>query len=196
MHAVDAGRLAPRRRTSPTPMPRSDWRSPSARPACVVVLAGTRAPCRARPSGPTPCFSARSPERWITGPSAIGSENGTPSSITSAPRSTSACISGTVSEGCGSPAVMYGISALRFACAQRLEAARDARHQSSMPDALGDGVHVLVAAAGEIDQQDRVLRHRRRHLHRLRQRVADSSAGMMPSMRHSVVERLRAPRRR
>jgi hypothetical protein len=37
--------------------------------------------------------------------------------------------------------------------------------------ALGDGVHVLVAAAGEVDEQDRVLLHRGRHLHRLRDRV-------------------------
>ena len=37
---------------------------------------------------PTPRASAFSPAFWITGPSAIGSENGTPSSITSAPAST------------------------------------------------------------------------------------------------------------
>ena len=49
----------------------------------------------------------------MVGPSAIGSENGTPSSMMSAPASTSACISGTVSAGSGSPAVMNGISALR-----------------------------------------------------------------------------------
>ena len=40
-----------------------------------------RAPARM----PMPRASARSPAFWITGPSAIGSENGTPSSITSAP---------------------------------------------------------------------------------------------------------------
>jgi hypothetical protein len=49
---------------------------------------------------------ARSVARWITGPSAIGSENGTPSSITSAPARASACISGTVRSGAGSPAAM------------------------------------------------------------------------------------------
>jgi hypothetical protein len=49
---------------------------------------------------------ARSQARWITGPSAIGSENGTPSSRTSAPPATIACISGTVISGPGSPAVM------------------------------------------------------------------------------------------
>ena len=60
-----------------------------------------------------PWARARSQASWITGPSAIGSENGTPSSITSAPPFTSACISATVCCGCGSPAVMYGTSALR-----------------------------------------------------------------------------------
>src|SRR5450759_5054374 len=37
---------------------------------------------------------------------------------------------------------------------------------------LGDGVHVLVAAAGQIHQQDLVFRHARRDFRRLRQRVA------------------------
>src|SRR6267142_2159485 len=69
---------------------------------------------RSTSASPTPCFSARSPERWITGPSAIGSENGTPSSRMSEPASTRPRMSGTVSEGCGSPAVMYGMSALRL----------------------------------------------------------------------------------
>ena len=64
-------------------------------------------------SRPTPLASARSDARWTTGPSAIGSENGTPSSITSAPAEVSARISGTVAASEGSPAVMYGISAAR-----------------------------------------------------------------------------------
>src|SRR3546814_18772854 len=51
----------------------------------------------------------------MVGPSAIGSENGTPSSITSAPASTSACMTGTSDSSEGSPAVMKGISALRLA---------------------------------------------------------------------------------
>src|SRR3546814_1134066 len=51
----------------------------------------------------------------MVGPSAIGSENGTPSSITSAPASTSACITGTSASSDGSPAVTNGISALRSA---------------------------------------------------------------------------------
>src|SRR6185437_2761319 len=61
----------------------------------------------------TPLRSARSDERWITGPSAIGSEKGTPSSITSAPPAASACMNSTVRAGSGSPAVMNGISPFR-----------------------------------------------------------------------------------
>ena len=44
-----------------------------------------------------PAASARSPARLITGPSASGSENGKPISITSAPASTAACASSGVS---------------------------------------------------------------------------------------------------
>src|SRR5215510_5381748 len=55
----------------------------------------------------------------MTGPSAMGSENGTPSSITSAPALASACMRGTVTEGAGSPAVTYGISAFLRSRARR-----------------------------------------------------------------------------
>ena len=63
--------------------------------------------------GFTPLASARSLARWITGPSAMGSENGIPSSIASAPAATSLCIIATVIDGSGSPAVMNGINAAR-----------------------------------------------------------------------------------
>ena len=53
----------------------------------------------------------------------MGSENGTPSSITSAPASVSACMSGTVTGGWGSPAVMYGISAFLRSRESRLNVA-------------------------------------------------------------------------
>jgi hypothetical protein len=53
-----------------------------------------------------PFASARSEAFWITGPSAIGSEKGTPSSITSAPAAAIASITSTVASGNGSPAQM------------------------------------------------------------------------------------------
>src|SRR5512146_3528223 len=64
-----------------------------------------------------PSASARCELAWMIGPSAIGSENGTPSSITSAPDSASAARISTVRAASGYPAVTYGTSA-------RLPAAR------------------------------------------------------------------------
>ena len=52
---------------------------------------------------PMPRDSARSDAFWMTGPSAIGSENGTPSSITSAPPAASASMMSTVASANGSP---------------------------------------------------------------------------------------------
>src|SRR6188508_1665975 len=49
----------------------------------------------------------------MTGPSAIGSENGTPISITSAPASATAEIISIDASGSGCPAVRYAMSALR-----------------------------------------------------------------------------------
>src|SRR5215216_7461840 len=126
----------------------------------------------------TPCLSARSLERWMMGPSAIGSENGTPSSITSAPPATSACMSGTVACGDGSPAVMNGISALRppRRSESKVEAIRDI-YSKLHARLLGDGMHVLVAAAREIDEQNAILRQARRHLRGIRERVARFQRG-------------------
>ena len=58
-----------------------------------------------------PRLIARSDARCITGPSAIGPENGMPSSIALAPDRTSSCKSGTVDSSDGSPAQIYGIRA-------------------------------------------------------------------------------------
>src|SRR5215471_6040681 len=138
---------------------------------------------------PTLCASARSEARWITGPSAIGSEKGTPSSIKSAPASTSACSRGTVTVGEGSPAVTYGISAVppevrRLAKQASMRFMRQKRRlrparrialraaEEMKPGAIGDRRHVLVAATGEIHEQDSVAWQRRRETSRVRERVA------------------------
>ena len=52
-----------------------------------------------------PALSARSPAAWIAGPSAIGSVNGMPSSITSAPAFGSALRIASAVLASGSPAV-------------------------------------------------------------------------------------------
>src|SRR5690606_37947849 len=138
---------------------------------------------------------ARSELRWITGPSAIGSENGTPSSMQSAPAATSACITGTVASSEGSPAVMKGIRALRPSARRRAKAesmrliagapgsaragARGTgktcrRRPASEFDAFarGDGVHVLVPTTGQVAQHQLVLRQLARQLDRLGHRMA------------------------
>src|SRR5688572_23076543 len=108
----------------------------------------------------------------MTGPSAIGSENGTPSSITSQPALARACSSGTASFGSGSPAVTKGIRAF-LPCSFSLAKVAAMRDMALEPDPrlLRDGMHVLVAAAGKIDQQDLVLPHARSDLGGVGQRV-------------------------
>src|SRR5579872_1874200 len=69
-----------------------------------------------------PFFRARYDAAWITGPSAIGSENGTPSSIASAPARASASTTRTVVSRSGSPQVTYAIKPQRRLSRSRLNA--------------------------------------------------------------------------
>src|SRR6185437_7021468 len=102
----------------------------------------------------------------MTGPSAIGSENGSPSSITSAPACSSAWISSTVRSSSGYPAVMYGTSArlpaTRSAAKRRAissdEVVTDADAIALWILGLDDGAkeHALGAAVCEIDQRARM----------------------------------------
>jgi hypothetical protein len=89
---------------------------------------------------------------WIAGPSAIGSVKGMPSSITSAPPSTSASrISATQSpSGEGSPAVTNVTSAARvFGRSTAQKRWRTAIGSKLHPQRLRNGEDVLVAAARE-----------------------------------------------
>src|SRR5262249_997218 len=63
-----------------------------------------------------PALSARRPAAWITVPSAIGSVNGIPSSITSAPALGSTLVSATDVSKSGSPAMVNVTSAARPSC--------------------------------------------------------------------------------
>src|SRR5512135_323354 len=114
-----------------------------------------------------PWARARSEARWMVGPSAMGSENGTPSSITSAPASTRVCIRATVCLGAGSPAVMKGIRALLPCCLRREKVASNRDMQRFLEfdaDQVGHGGHILVTTAGEVDQQHLVPGQGRRQL--------------------------------
>src|SRR5918999_1854625 len=121
---------------------------------------GTRSANRAATSS-TPCSvapasSARVPAAWITGPSASGSENGTPSSSTSAPASAHAAPIATVDSRSGKPPIRYGISAARPGAAANAAAIRSrpvSVTEAKLREHLGE---VLVPAAGEAHQVERV----------------------------------------
>src|SRR5258706_572094 len=90
-----------------------------------------------------PCFSARWPASWIAGPSAIGSENGMPISLRSAPAA-------------GRPA----------------NSRPQGRGSKPDAETVGDGVNVLVAAAAHVHHDQVVARQGRRDLSDMSQRMS------------------------
>ncbi len=114
---------------------------------------------------------ARSLARWITGPSAMGSEKGTPSSMRSAPAATMACIKGTVVARSGSPAVTKGMRAVRPR-AVRSEKRAAMRLIAGGPHERRRCACPCRHAPGKIDEDDLVLTHGRRQLDDLGQGVA------------------------
>src|SRR5215831_14709765 len=106
-----------------------------------------------------------SSERCNTGPSAVGSEKGAQISSRSAPLSATTRMSSRVVLRSGSPAVKKGMSA----AAPR---ARKRSNVSSMrfiflqrhAQAVGNRVHVFVAAPREVDDDDLFARHLRSEL--------------------------------
>src|SRR5271154_286806 len=108
----------------------------------------------------------------MVGPSANGSLNGTPSSITSAPASANAKTYCSVASSEGSPAVMYATmpsSPLSRSCAKRREMRVELAGVFVMQFVSCDmrqrleqaliGVHVLVAAAGDVQDYQVVFAH-------------------------------------
>src|SRR5262245_56514415 len=98
-----------------------------------------------------PALSARCDDAWIAGPSAIGSVNGMPSSITSAPAFGSALMSASEVSPSGSPAVRNVTSAARpcaFSSAKRvsIRVVMDGRRSS-----LGSSLAPLCTHGGEAD---------------------------------------------
>src|SRR5438034_6740692 len=65
------------------------------------------------PAAVIPCSSATCVVRWMVGPSARGSENGTPTSTTSAPAAATRRSASRDATAVGNPAVTYGIKARR-----------------------------------------------------------------------------------
>src|SRR5262245_3135807 len=121
-----------------------------------------------------PRSSARTAARWIVGPSARGSENGMPTSITSAPRASASSMSRAVVSRLGSPATKYGMRPRSPRSRTRANAwsMRDTTPPDHAPGLAGrramgaaGGAHrvdVLVPAPGEPDHQARLARQRGR----------------------------------
>src|SRR5579863_598404 len=121
----------------------------------------------------------------MVGPSATGSLNGTPSSTTSAPASAAASTIFSLAASEGSPAVMYATrpsSPLRES-SRNLVAIRPAACVSrdavccAASDIARKHIHILVAAAREIEDHDFVLAHSRRAANQLRERVRGFERG-------------------
>src|SRR5450830_291882 len=93
----------------------------------------------------------------------------------SAPPATSACISGTVSSGAGSPAVMKVTSAVLFCAFKALKVAAMLDMSVSLVEVqthtLCDRMHVLVTPARQVGQYNLILRQRGRQLGRVGQGV-------------------------
>src|SRR5579859_2097076 len=134
------------------------------------------------PASVVPPRNARSLARWIVGPSATGSLNGTPSSITSAPASAAASTIFSVAASDGSPAVIYAtnpISPERASCSKRLPmrvcAVVFAFAASS--DISRQDLHIFVSAPGNIQNHKLVALHLRSTVHQLRQCVRRFQGG-------------------
>src|SRR5699024_1611031 len=121
-----------------------------------------------------PPESARRFAACMTGPSAVGSENGIPSSISAAPASSMAYTSFSVVSRSGSPQVMKGINAffpINASCILLIDI---------LPSVSCNGSAVLVAPAGNIDHHDLVSVHLRRQLSRISDRVGALDGGYDP----------------
>src|ERR1700728_1975523 len=99
-----------------------------------------------------PACKARSLPRWITGPSAMGSEKGTPSSMRSAPPRSRAAISLGVAEGDGSPATMYAMRAGRCSARKRSKSLL-ILVRIELLQIFAIDVGVFVASSREIDDE-------------------------------------------
>ena len=105
-----------------------------------------------------PADSALTFASWITGPSAVGSENGIPSSIRSAPASAIAHTSFSVVSRSGSPQVKNGINALPSLNASLILVI------NILPSVACDRCAVFVSSSGNVDNDDLVFSHSRRQL--------------------------------
>ena len=101
----------------------------------------------------------------MTGPSAVGSEKGMPSSISDAPALTISTTHFAVVSRSGSPHVIKGMNALPFSNALAILLI------DVLPSVTCDCSAVLVASAGDRDNHDLILRECRCELDRMSYRM-------------------------
>ena len=114
-----------------------------------------------------PLLSARCEAAWMTGPSAVGSEKGTPISTMSTPAASSAGISSCRRLQVRVARRQVGDERLPPLFFQRRESLFDPSHYPFSLPPLGDGLRILVSPAGEVDDHDPVPGHGRRRLDRV-----------------------------
>src|SRR5678815_1636406 len=114
----------------------------------------------------------------MTGPSAIGSLNGTPSSIKVA-CGASVTRSCSVVARLGSPAVMYGTKPF-FPSRFRVVKASAMRPTLLRLQSFAHGIYVFISASGKIHDYDLVATQRARHLQPMRHRVCRLERGNDP----------------
>lgn len=121
---------------------------------------------------------------WMTGPSASGSEYGTPSSIMSAPAFSSSTTISTVVRRSGSPVVMNGMSAVRCS-ALSLSKTRSIGFMLQPSEISHNRFHVLVSAPRKMTAIVWPAGRDGASFITWATAWADSKAGMMPSVRDS-----------
>src|SRR5688572_14847625 len=115
----------------------------------------------------TPSSSARCEDAWMVGPSAMGSEKGTPSSITSAPFLARVKTISTDVLRSGSPAVTKGINPFRFRDLSCLNVSSIRLIKTRIPKSVRTpfrscfchSIYVFVTATGKVDDDNRVEWH-------------------------------------
>ena len=118
-----------------------------------------------------PPLRALSLAAWITGPSAVGSEKGIPSSIRSAPALTASLTTSLVVSRSGSPQVMKGMNALPFSNALAVLLI------DVFSSVSCDSRTVLVASAGDRYYDRLVLGHSGNDLERMSNGVSRLDGG-------------------
>ena len=121
---------------------------------------------------------------WMTGPSAVGSENGIPSSMRFAPASSIAYTSCSVTSKDGSPQVINGINAFLFPPSKALLILL----MNILPSVSCDRRTVLISSSGNIDYDD--LAHRRCEFHRICDRMRTLDRRDDPFDPGKVLERI------